>query len=1407
MMSYDRLYINCLSFLIFLLIYPLISMSPSHISHLMFWILFVLYCIACLNSHSTSYDNITKSPISITDISELHEIHPEIVHISELSAELEYISNFSYSDANNGNQSFIASTEYGFIFISDNVHDMALMGVYKTKMCFAQMGVGMCMCQTTSHSNNSLNQFNKLQLLSSNIYMYMKSFAYKLYQLLVLFQKATEKWNLITFQPYIIFCCLQRHISVSKKCKIILMSLIRSFCNRHDYIMYLKAILCMYLLTNLIFIDCCIYCLSVILNQYVNNNAHFSIFKHICFNQCYKYNKQNETSSKVDSDKNWILHNDVGGGKKPCFTYDLLQQYISPISNMQYNANSSFTFLSHCHKSIAVDLCKQNYKYIFAQLPLSILLPLLSQSDMKNISKLHNLKLPYRATVTQLTYFLENHYCNYCETYASVFEKFEKQSKTKQNELHYMKQKVKHVHDKSNPNINPDFPPMPPSYQLQEHIIRDCCEDCSSKNILESGCAVCGQLKPCKHLSVLSTTRCNLQILSRTGSGITRKERTKDTAPIEELPGPVLDSTCSNICITCEDSLWKRQTPKYALAKGFWLGNIPSQLQNLTFAEQLLIARVRHNKCIVRVSSGMHKMKANAIAFENPTPKIYKALPPSIDELDDVLAFIFTGPCKPTEKELKRTPLLVRRHKVCSALEWLKLNHIDYYDLDISYDNLQEYPENGCPVVVVYRHADSNKNAESTSAFDQDYEDGTEDGPCPFVVNGITGEELEINNPKALIARATKHLMEDNGGVLAIGHGEHPQSIYHNSKLYPMMFPHLFPYGLGGIGSTDSKIVRISEMMHKRQLLMYHDKRFQCDPYFPLVAFNHEQMKKCTTGGFLLTKRGNFDKIADRLMNIDIGVLSDLSQRLAKGEHVKPETDAEKNCYQVISDLDHVAHNVQGSVTSKRYMRNEIWSLISYLGAPSWFITFAPADNKHPICLYYANTKEWLYPQLYTSKECYNLIANNPVAGARFFHFMTEMFIKHVLGVGSNHAGLYGDTSGYYGTVEQQGRLTLHLHLLLWISGSLTPQEIRDKIMDVNSDFQKRLVEYLESLCVGQFMTGSKSEVSANVSAASEHDNYIDPTYTLPEVPAYCSRCKGHCTFQHVEQTRWWEKFKTCVDDILLRSNIHSHKIDQNGKDKSYCLNANGQCKRRFPRETFEQTLVEPKTGALNLKKGEPWMNTVTPLLTYLLRCNSDVTSLLSGTAIKAVVAYVTDYITKQSLKTYSIFDVIKSIFDRNSEMLGGNLTRKEKVRKLFTQIVNSLTAKMEIGSPMASLYVLGNPDHYTNYEFIPFYWRPYIKWITDGFEDTSNEYDNPDNVPDNVVITKINGSLVGLSQITDYIFRPTIYEDINLYDWIRFAKKERIKKIKNKNKNEDDNDSTVESDNTSYINDDVRKR
>ena len=44
------------------------------------------------------------------------------------------------------------------------------------------------------------------------------------------------------------------------------------------------------------------------------------------------------------------------------------------------------------------------------------------------------------------------------------------------------------------------------------------------------------------------------------------------------------------------------------------------------------------------------------------------------------------------------------------------------------------------------------------------------------------------------------------------------------------------------------------------------------------------------------------------------------------GESVKPETDEEKLCFQFIKDLDYISGHVKGSTTSKKYMRNEIWS-------------------------------------------------------------------------------------------------------------------------------------------------------------------------------------------------------------------------------------------------------------------------------------------------------------------------------------------------------------------------------------------------------------------------------------------------------------------------------------------------
>ncbi|KAF8871635.1 hypothetical protein BD779DRAFT_1453688, partial [Infundibulicybe gibba] len=176
-------------------------------------------------------------------------------------------------------------------------------------------------------------------------------------------------------------------------------------------------------------------------------------------------------------------------------------------------------------------------------------------------------------------------------------------------------------------------------------------------------------------------------------------------------------------------------------------------------------------------------------------------------------------------------------------------------------------------------------------------------------------------------------------------------------------------------------------------------------------------------------------------------------------------------------------------------------------------------------------------------------------------------------------------------------------------------------------------------------------------------------------------------------------------------------------------------------------------------------MNSITPLVSYIFRCNTDVTSLNSGTAVKEVVIYVSDYITKSSLKTHVIFDSIKSIFAKNCEMIGGSLPSKEKARQLMTKVVNLLSTKMEMGAPMICMYLLGNPDHYTDHKFVNFYWQSYVSearrvWCADENLDITNSTDK-------FTLIKQKGKLVGLSPVFDYIYRASELENMTLYDWV----------------------------------------
>ena len=124
---------------------------------------------------------------------------------------------------------------------------------------------------------------------------------------------------------------------------------------------------------------------------------------------------------------------------------------------------------------------------------------------------------------------------------------------------------------------------------------------------------------------------------------------------------------------------------------------------------------------------------------------------------------------------------------------------------------------------------------------------------------------------------------------------------------------------------------------------------------------------------------------------------------------------------------------------------------------------------------------------------------------------------------------------------------------------------------------------------------------------------------------------------------------------------------------------------------------------------------------------------------------------------------------------------RRHDIHIMF-KIVNLLSAKTEMGTPMISMYLLGNLDHYTSHKYISFYWKIYVaearRYL---YPEESNE------TLDKVALIKHKNEIIGISPTYDYMYRPTELEDMSLYEWIRRCKRVKTKMSKIKTNKHDD--------------------
>jgi hypothetical protein len=408
------------------------------------------------------------------------------------------------------------------------------------------------------------------------------------------------------------------------------------------------------------------------------NRQYFSAFRHLqesIHSITHWYGCNCQTSRLVDS---LLL---TGAGNCTISLTTLHPYLLTNISNPSID-DIQYSFFLHAPYEDAIGMVRKEKNMIACRMPLCSVASYLNIKQAKAVAKMHGIFVAWKVPLGTILLALVEHQCsNHCYNNVSVFnilsakadqnqkktlnaslnrsKRLERKKKTYQREkLTPSFKNKKTVYNKKNYKGQHAFSPSPPSDKLMQKIITGFCKDTHSSCFEESGCAVCGRLTTKKQLIALKDVQCSLDPLVR--SGVTSIERTCETQEHKEVRGPILDTDCSSMCISCHKLLKKGICPAIALANGIWLGKVPAELTGLTFVEKIHISRVHHNRCVVRIASGRYKMRANAISFQNPIPKLYDVLPPPLEELDQVLACIFTGPCQPTEKDIECTPLLVR---------------------------------------------------------------------------------------------------------------------------------------------------------------------------------------------------------------------------------------------------------------------------------------------------------------------------------------------------------------------------------------------------------------------------------------------------------------------------------------------------------------------------------------------------------------------------------------------------------------------------------------------------------------------------------------------------------------------------------------------------------------------------
>ncbi|KAF8798476.1 hypothetical protein BYT27DRAFT_7320360 [Phlegmacium glaucopus] len=438
-------------------------------------------------------------------------------------------------------------------------------------------------------------------------------------------------------------------------------------------------------------------------------------------------------------------------------------------------------------------------------------------------------------------------------------------------------------------------------------------------------------------------------------------------------------------------------------------------------------------------------------------------------------------------------------------------------------------------------------------------------------------------------------------------------------------FPTLFPYGQG---------------VHVRWALHYKDKRFRKDPHF-LFQVCHASL--------LQIRKGSYFENQNLLSAITAEDLTKASQEETRGvPFSNPAVRMLRN------HLSAVKTKVQGSDESHKLIRAKIWGTNILHNPPSlWINLDAFSKTAGPASVDRALN-----------------IASDPYASAKFFHFLIETILEVLFGINKRRNGIvmrkegvFGVVKSYIGTVEAQGRGSLHLHLLVWLDGVPTAKELIYAL--TNDIFRGKIKDFIRA-------TIRADLDGRDISAIPPVDSVSYSRPLDPRKPADVKLMKT----REVELARMTQLHKCSFSNCL--------KV----------VKGQIRCKRRAPFPIAQDDWVD-SSGEWGPRRFCGFLNNWNPTLLMTTRANHNVKLFMNGRDTNVLTWYITNYTSKKQQRSSNVSALLEE--KKRKDVTDVN-------KRLIQCCANTLTHDREFSGPEIMSYLMGWGDRFESHHYIAIY-------------------------------------------------------------------------------------------------------